>query len=435
MAEEILLDYVLNRPYVSTKAEETDLKVLLEIKPSSEVSSAQTAAAPTHIVLVLDVSSSMRAREMDALKAAARAAVDHLRPGDFVSVIAFQSVAYEIVSGVRLEDSSTRAMLHKKIEVIDQYQGGGTDLEHALTKAEHALSVIPGANLVQKIVVFTDGQITGAADACLRRAQQISQRGYGIDAVGLGQEFDYKFMQRLVSYSSGFTEKIERPEEISAVFAKRVKNATHAVAQNVRLELTFTPQVRAKRGYRCSPEIAYMGKIRLPGDSRVISIPVGTLEKDIAYTYLVTLTVPQRPAGNIRVIKADLIYDIPSLGITQGRSTQSVIVTYTDDTQAINQIKGQPERVFDEVEISRLIEGLDLAMTRDQPQDAAMFFDTIAERYKELGDAAMSQHYVELKQKYAQSGKLSQEDMNYTRHKATQKRASSVQLVDASDLI
>ena len=64
-----------------------------------------------------------------------------------------------------------------------------------------------------------------------------------------------------------------------------------------------------------------------------------------------------------------------------------------------------------------------------------MFFDTISERYAELGDDQMAAHYVSLKQKYASEGALSQEDMNYTRHKATQKRASSVQLVDASDLI
>jgi hypothetical protein len=47
----------------------------------------------------------------------------------------------------------------------------------------------------------------------------------------------------------------------------------------------------------------------------------------------------------------------------------------------------------------------------------------------------MAEHYVKLKNKYAAQGMISQEDMNFTRHKATQKRTSGVQLVDASSLI
>ena len=47
----------------------------------------------------------------------------------------------------------------------------------------------------------------------------------------------------------------------------------------------------------------------------------------------------------------------------------------------------------------------------------------------------MGKHYTQLKQKFAAEGKISQEDMNYTRHKSTQKRTSGAQLVDASSLI
>ena len=167
MAEEVLLDYVVNRPYIALERQETQLKVLLKVTPTAQAKAPPIGA---HIVLVLDVSSSMRPAQMDALKAAARAAIDALRPGDFVSVVAFQSVAYDIISGVRIDDSSTQAMLHSKVEVIDQYQGGGTDLERALTRAEHALSVIPHDQLTCRIVVFTDGQVTGTPEACIDQA-------------------------------------------------------------------------------------------------------------------------------------------------------------------------------------------------------------------------------------------------------------------------
>ncbi len=436
MAEEILLDYEINRPNVSTQVEETDLKVLIKINAANALreGGAQTALN-THLAMVLDVSSSMRSAELDALKEAAKAAVSQLRPGDFVTVIAFQSVAYDIVEPTRILDSSTQAAINKKIDIIDQYQGGGTDMEHALTRAEHALSMVPQEKLVPRIVLFTDGQLTGNEDQCLKRAQEISARGFGIDAMGFGSEFDYKFMQRLVAGSNGYTEKIERPEDIKQVFSRRVQAVTTTVAKNVRLDLTFTPQVRAKRGYRFSPEIAYLGKMKLPGDVRTISIPVGNVERDKEYAYIVTLTVPKRDAGTVRVIKAELFYDIPSMNITQGSSLQSVLINYTSDQQLIREIKGTVERSFDEAEIGRLVEGLDRAMARNESRDAALFFDTLAERYRELGDDDMANHYIKLKQKFAAEGKISQEDMNFTRHKSTQKRASSIQLVDASSLI
>jgi len=353
----------------------------------------------------------------------------------FVTVIAFQSVVYEIVEGMRIEDSSTKAVIKSKIDHIDEFQGGGTDMEYALTKAEHQLVVIPGENLVRKIVVFTDGQITGLPEACLKRSAEISERGIGIDAVGFGPEFDYKFMQRLVAPSSGYTEKIDRPDEIKAVFARRVKQAASSIAKNVSLALTFTPQVRASRGYRFSPEIAYMGKMKMPGDVRTITIPIGAIEKDKEYAFVVTCTVPQRPDGRVRIIKAELTYDIPAMQLTGETSTQSVILNYTTDAQALAQLNGEVERAFDEVEIGRMVEGLDRAMAHEKHQDAAILFDKLSERYRELGDEQMAQHYVDLKAKYAQEGGLTQEEMNYTRHKSTQKRSGGVQLVDASSLI
>lgn len=436
MAEEILLDYVINRPNIPLDRQETELKVLLKINASNALrAGGEQVVLPIHLAMVLDVSSSMKTREIDALKRAAQAAVDQLRPGDFVTVLAFQSVVYDIVSPTRIEDSSTAAMIKSKIEVIDQFQGGGTDMEYAITKAEHHLNMVPGQNLVRRIMLFTDGQLTGMPDKCLQRAAEISASDIGIDALGFGPEFDYKFMQRLASFSSGSTAKIDSPEEIEQVFSQRVQEVASSIAKNVRLDLTFTPQVRAGRGYRYSPEIAYMGKMKLPGDVRTISIPLGTLERDKEYAFLVSCTTPTRPEGHIRVIKAELFYDVPAMGVEGGSSLQSVIVNYTGDPQLVAQVNGEVERAFDEVEIGRKIEALDRAMAQQNGQEAAILFDKLTEAYRELGDEEMATHYVELKSKYAAQGMISQDDMNYTRHKSTQKRSGGVQLVDASSLI
>lgn len=435
MAEEILLDYEVDHPNVSVDQAETELKVLLKVNASNALRASEEPTLSSNVALVLDVSSSMRAREIAGLKEAARSAIEQLRPGDYATVVAFQSVVYDIVEPTMIVDQSTIEDLKRKIEVIDQFQGGGTDMEYGLEKAAGHLMAVPDRNQVQRIMLFTDGQVTGVPEECLKKAAEISARGVGIDAFGFGSEFDYKFMQRLVSYSNGFTEYIENPDDLEAAFRKRVQNVTNSIATNAKLELTFTPQIRAGRGYRFSPEISYLGKIKLPGDVRTISIPIGAIEKDKEYSYLITTTVPSRPAGKVRIIKAELGYDIPSMGIDGGASTQSIVVNYTDDPQAIAQINGGVEKAFDEVEIGRLVEELDASMKDDEHQHAAMLFDILAERYRELGDDGMASHYDDLKAKYVSEGSISQEEMNYTRHRSTQKRESGVQLVDASSLI
>jgi hypothetical protein len=436
MAEEILLDYLVDRPNVSVSQPETELKVLLKVNASNALRAAGSqSAVGTNMALVLDVSSSMRAREMSALKDAARTALSHLRPGDYVTVVAFQSVAYDIVEPTLIVDASTVAEVARKIDVIDQFQGGGTDMEYGLEKAANWLNTVPERQRVKRIIVFTDGMVTGIPENCLKKAAEIAGSGIGIDALGFGKEFDYKFMQRLVSYSNGFTAYAERADEISQVFGRRVQAATSTVATNVRLELTFTPMIRANRGYRYSPEIAYLGKMKLPGDVRTITINLGSLERDREYAYLVTVSTAARPAGKVRIFKAELFYDVPSLNVVGGSSTQSIVVNYTDDPQSVAQIVGEVERAFDEVEIGRLVEELDASTKKGDHQHVAMLLDILKDRYLELGDPDMAAHYGELKSKYASHGQISQEEMNYTRHKSTQKRDSGVQLVDASSLI
>lgn len=435
MAEELILEYVLDQPHVPTSNVETQLKVLMKINASSSLRSGEALQTSSHLVLVLDVSSSMGDQDIRELRVAAKGVVDLLKPGDVLSLIAFQSVVYEVIQAERIGPHTDRDALRQKIDVIEHYRGGGTDMEYAIEKAEHQLNTVPDTRLTRKIILFTDGRVDGIEENCLRKAAEISARGTSFDALGFGSEFDYKFMQRLVGFSSGFTARVERPEQMREVFAERVRDLTNSVANNVKLRLTFTPQVRAGRAYRYSPEMMYLGNIKLPGDKRDIDIPIGTIERDKEYSYLVTFTSPRREVGHARAVKAELFYDVPALDLKGGSSLQSIVVHYTDDPEEAAELHGEVERAFDEVEIGRMVDELEKAMASDEHKRSSMFFDILAKRYTELGDIDMAGHYKKLKQKYMADGHLTQDDMNYTRHKATQKKEGGVQLVDASDLI
>lgn len=435
MAEELTLNYSINRPSIDVSREETEIITLLTIQLSHALQQSQETELKTHLVLVIDVSSSMGSREIFSLKQAVHAALDQLRSGDYVSVVAFQSVAYEIVEPTRIYDSSTVADLKRRIDIIDQYQGGGTDLEYGLIKGRDQILSLPELGQTKRMIVFTDGEITGDERECLKTAANLAERSIGIDAVGFGTDFDYKFMQRLVSYSNGTTAYIQDAQGIGDVFADKAKRLTNVVATHVTLTIDFSAVVRANFGYRYSPEIAYLGRIRLPETQRTIDIPIGTLEKDMEYAYLVTLTVPKRELGPIRVFKATLTYDIPSLNIVAAQSTQSIVVTYSDHPREIAHLNGEVARAYDEVEIGRLVEVLDTAIKKGEHKTVSILFDKLSEQYKELGDQDMATHYLTMKTEYATNGGITKEQMNYTRHKSTQKRDTGTTLVDASSLI
>jgi Ca-activated chloride channel family protein len=436
MAEELILEYQVDQPNIPVTNVETEVKVLLRVNAGEALRAmGDRAVVGANLCLVLDVSSSMRDREIKSLIDAAKLVVDEVRPIDRLSIVAFQSMVYEIVEGAVLTSPEEKAAVKRKLDTLPDMRGGGTDLEWALTKAEMLLNQDPDPSKARKIIVFTDGQVTGVPQRCLNEAARIAAGKTSIDCLGFGPEFDYGFCQELVRPSNGFTDKIGRPEEIVETFRKRVGQLQSAVATNVTLTLTFTPQVRAGRIYRYAPEIVYLGPVALPGDSRDYSIPIGNVERDREYAYLVTATVPQRPEGNIRVIKATLGYDVPALDLVGGESLQSVVVFYTSDAQKAALVNGDVLRAFDEAEIGRLVGELENATRAQDHKRAAMFFDVLAKRYEELGNGEMKEHYVQLKAKYQQSGNLSLEDMNYSRHKSTQKRDTGVKLVDASDLI
>ncbi|OIP39723.1 MAG: hypothetical protein AUK47_09535 [Deltaproteobacteria bacterium CG2_30_63_29] len=436
MAEEILLDYLLDQPNLPATNVETQVKALLKINASDSIrASSSQFRAPTHLCLVVDVSSSMSDQDLRELRTAACRVVDTLQPGDVLSLIAFQSVVYEVIQSVPIDAATDRESIKAKINVIEHYRGGGTDMAYALTKAEHQFNTVSNKGLTRKIVVLTDGRVDGIEENCLKVAGELSGRGISIDGLGFGKEFDYKFMQRLVAASNGFTSKIDRPEDISKVFAERVENVTNAIANNVRLRLSFTADVRSGRGYRYSPEMLFLGNIRLPGEQRHIDVTVGSIEKDKEYSYLVTFTVPQRAVGHMRAIKAELFYDIPALNIKNGSSQQSIVLTYTDDPDEATVFNGEVERAFDEVEIGRMVDELEKAIEHKDHKRTSMFFDVLSKRYNELGDADMAKHYQELKKRYVDEGHLSQEEMNYNRHRSTQKKEGGVKLVDASSFI
>jgi VWFA-related protein len=146
------------------------------VEPDSIVGAGEVG--PLTTMLVIDVSGSMNvAGKLEAAKAAARAYVDQMQPGDRSGVIAFD-VEVEVVQPAT-EDR--RALLR----AIDGLQtGGDTALYDALVAGIRQLESIGGR---RAILVLTDGMDNSSRATLAATLAAVGAGELSISAVGLGE--------------------------------------------------------------------------------------------------------------------------------------------------------------------------------------------------------------------------------------------------------
>jgi Ca-activated chloride channel family protein len=146
----------------------------------------------------------------------------------------------------------------------------------------------------------------------------------------------------------GAAEYIPTPQDAVRIFDE-VYQSMQVVAQDVLLTLRMVQGVEARRVWQAAPMIRDLGRGVLQG--RSVQVEVGQLEKGGA-AFLMELMLPPRPAGAVRVAQADVTYrDID--GQPQ-RQAADLIVQYTPDPDALNDLNGQVMNVVEKVQAFKL---------------------------------------------------------------------------------
>jgi Mg-chelatase subunit ChlD len=177
--------------------------------------SATPSSATLALVLVLDRSGSMDGQPLEMAKKAAIAAVDRLRAGDSLAVIAFDSQpTYAVPIGPVSKASATQ-----KIRLIQA--GGGTEIFSALDAAYQKL-VITRANR-KHIVLLTDGQAPNNGIRDL--AMAIRTEGITITTIALGPSADNELLLKIAALACGRNVPVDDPKKLPAIFANEVNAA------------------------------------------------------------------------------------------------------------------------------------------------------------------------------------------------------------------
>jgi len=348
MAEPLTFEALPSREHVLSSAENFVLYVLLEAIAGGHAGGVGGARLPLNLGVVLDRSGSMYdERRLEFVIEAVKFLVDNLAPEDQVTIVAFADKAHVIAAGDGLRD---RAAVKRAIDDIDLLEiGGGTQMALGMRAAIDEVKKNLSAERLNRVLVLTDGQ-TYEEMACVDLVNQ--NRGQmSFSAMGVGVEFNEKLLMRIAQDSGGKYHFIGDSSEIPGIFEDELQGLRAVSVRNGRIDLTFSHGVQVREAFRASPEIYSLGE-PLVGEDRKISYAVGDLEVGVPASVLLTLVLPPRKPGLVRIAQADLHYELPGGG--ENVAHADVTVDYTLDRALASRANGRVMNLVDQVSIAKL---------------------------------------------------------------------------------
>lgn len=171
----------------------------------------------TSVILIVDKSSSMEGRKMELARVAAIGVVDNLRPIDYIGVLIFDNSHEWAVPLRRAEDQ----MLIKRL-IAGIMPDGGTQIAPALTEAYNRMQRATGA--YKHIVLLTDG--IAEEGNSMEIATSAAQSKVTISTVGLGQDVNRAYLQKVADLAKGKAYFVINPEELAQILIRDVMEHT-----------------------------------------------------------------------------------------------------------------------------------------------------------------------------------------------------------------
>lgn len=282
---------------------------------------AASEAVPLNFCLVLDRSGSMQGAKLAALKDATKRVIDTLTPQDSVAVVIFDDQVEVLVPATSAADKQA---LKAQIDRIEE--AGGTALSGGLRAGQAELRKHAAPDRVSALLLLTDGQTWGDEDQCRAVATQLGQESVRITALGLGTDWNEKLLDDLADVTSGSSDYIKEPGDITRFFQRAVRAAQGTAARDARLLLRLARDVTPRAIHRATPFIANLGY--MPTGQNEIAVRLGDLTAGAPSSLVIDLMLPARAAGSFRIAQAELHYT-PVGSETEQVIKQDVLLAFT----------------------------------------------------------------------------------------------------------
>jgi len=346
MVEPLTFEALSSSEYVLSTAENYVLYVLLEAIASGGAG-AGGARLPLNLGVALDRSGSMYdERRLEFVIEAVKFLADNVAPEDKVAVVAFADKAQVIVHPDEIHD---RNVVRRALEDVDLLEiGGGTQMALGMRAAIDEVKRNLAPNRLNRVLVLTDGQ-TYEETACVDLANQ-NRDQLSFSAMGVGVEFNEKLLMRISQDSHGKYHFIGDPHEIPGIFEDELTGLRAVSVRNGKIDVTLSQGVQIREAFRASPEIYGLGTPLL--EDRKVTYEIGDLEAGVPGSVLLTLVLPPRRPGPVRIAQAAFRYQLPARG--EQTVNVDVAVEYSLDRTLTSRRNGRVMNLVDQVSIAKL---------------------------------------------------------------------------------
>lgn len=216
--------------------------------PGARDQQRQKRESRLNLTLVLDHSNSMNGTRIDKVKVAAHQIIDQLSPTDILSVVGFNDRAEILIPATTVSD---KPALKAKVSMM--IASGGTEIYKGLSEGIDQNRRYRAPKLVNHVILLTDGNTFGDQEQCFELAKTAAKEGIGISAMGLGQEWNDEFLDKLASTTGGSSAYIKSANAVVRFLNDHVRNLSDAFAERVQISIAPDPDIQFESAFKLSP--------------------------------------------------------------------------------------------------------------------------------------------------------------------------------------
>ncbi|NTV35358.1 MAG: VWA domain-containing protein [Anaerolineaceae bacterium] len=208
---------------------------------------------PAHMCLVLDRSTSMQGPRMDMIKANIAHLLGNMRKDDTISVVGFSDRAEVIIPQTKMLDLGK---LENRIKQIQT--GGATEIYQGLEAGIALLRSSTDINSTRFLVLLTDGHSYGDEEQSYLLAAEAAAENITINTMGIGHEWNDKFLDKLASISGGSSIFVSSPKDLFNYLEQKIRSVGYMFARGLKINFTLGPGVEMNYAFKLQPEIGLL---------------------------------------------------------------------------------------------------------------------------------------------------------------------------------
>ncbi len=237
-----------SQPIITRLSEPQLIYVLLELGIKLDTG-LMASPTPLNISMIVDCSTSMQGVRLDAVKLTVIDLLRKLQPNDIFSLVKFNDFAELLIPPGSMADMKSSEM---KVQILQA--GGGTEIFKGMELGFSQVNINLSRQRINHILLITDGRTYGDEIYCEQLADQCSALGIGISALGIGSEWNDKFLDHITSKTGGICKFIDETGDIHNSILEEIARLGSCLTEQITYNFQMAPNVTMSSIFRLQPD-------------------------------------------------------------------------------------------------------------------------------------------------------------------------------------